>query len=320
MTRETYPSLRANSTQVTSIELRHLRYFVAAVEHGSFRKASAALGVQESAVSRRIRDLEDHLGASVFQRYNGGVQLTLAGERFLHRAKRALRHVHEGVGSAAAIGRSDEGRVKIGIFSSIASGFLPTLFNTFAKLHPSVDVELIEGNPSEHIAAIRQLRLDVAFITGTTHWPGCDTEQFWSERVFVVLPCEHPLSAKVQIDWIDLAGQKFMVSDAAPGQEIHDYLVQRLAELGRHPEIRRQFIGRDSLLASVSVGRGLTVASEATTAMQLPGIAYRPIRDEILPFSAVWSTNNDNPAARRLLSVARTLAGSKTLRASRPRS
>ena len=64
------------------MELRHLRYFVAAAEHGSFRKAASALGIRESAVSRRIRDLEDHLGASLFQRHNGGVILTLAGQRF----------------------------------------------------------------------------------------------------------------------------------------------------------------------------------------------------------------------------------------------
>lgn len=51
-----------------AIELRHLRYFVAAVEHGSFRKASVALRVQESAISRRIRDLEGHLGVAVFNR------------------------------------------------------------------------------------------------------------------------------------------------------------------------------------------------------------------------------------------------------------
>ncbi|WP_244543597.1 LysR family transcriptional regulator [Bosea sp. CRIB-10] len=50
----------------SSIELRHLRYFVAAADHGSFRKAATAVDVKESAVSRRIRDLEDHLGASLF--------------------------------------------------------------------------------------------------------------------------------------------------------------------------------------------------------------------------------------------------------------
>ena len=55
------------------LEFRQIRYFLAAAEYGSFRKAALALGIQESAISRRVRDLEDELGASLFQRHNGGV-------------------------------------------------------------------------------------------------------------------------------------------------------------------------------------------------------------------------------------------------------
>ncbi|WP_243395851.1 LysR family transcriptional regulator [Sphingomonas oleivorans] len=79
-----------NGSAHIPFELRHLRYFVAAADHGSFRKAGAALGVQESAISRRIRDLEDRLGASLFHRHSGGVFLTQAGQRFLRQARRAL--------------------------------------------------------------------------------------------------------------------------------------------------------------------------------------------------------------------------------------
>jgi DNA-binding transcriptional LysR family regulator len=48
-----------------AIELRHLRYVVAAAEHGSFRRAAQALGLQQSAIGRRIRDLEDEIGAAL---------------------------------------------------------------------------------------------------------------------------------------------------------------------------------------------------------------------------------------------------------------
>lgn len=291
-----------------AIGIRQLRYFIAAVEHGSFRKASVALRVQESAISRRIRDLEGHLGVALFKRCSWGVQLTSAGERFLPRAKRALRHVQEGAGEAAVVAHGREGRIRIGIFSSIASGFLRELLDAFAKVHPGVDVELIDGNPSDHIAAIRQLRLDLAFITGTILWPECETELLWTERVFVVLPNGHRLCRRKELEWADLTGEKFIVSDTAPGEEIRDYLVQHLADLSRHPEINPQFVGRDSLLAFVSSERGLTLTSEATIAMQMPGISYRPMRNEILPFSAVWSAKNNNPAADKLLSLARSMA------------
>ena len=290
------------------IELRHVHYFVVASEQGSLRKAAMHLNIEESAVSRRIRDLEDKLGASLFHRHHAGVSLTVAGQRFLRRARIALQQIEDGISEVAAIGRSEDGIVKIGIFSSLASGFLFELLKAFARKHPRVVVELIEGNPAAHVAAIRQLQIDVAFITGTTKWPDCETEQFWSERVFAVLPVEHRLATREMLHWHDLTSESFIVSDTAPGPEIRDYLIQRLAGLGRHPNIHPHYVGRDVLLSMVAIGRGLTLTSEATTGAQIPGVVFRPITDEVLPFSAIWSRRNDNPACRRFLSLARILA------------
>lgn len=74
------------------MELRHLRYFLAA-DDGSYRKAGVALGVQESSISCRIRGLEDQLGASLFQRLMAWVRLTFAGQRFHCRAAEMVRHM-----------------------------------------------------------------------------------------------------------------------------------------------------------------------------------------------------------------------------------
>lgn len=304
------PHLTGFGSNDVTVEIRYLRYFVAAAEHGSFRKAACVLNVRVSAVSRRVRDLEDQLGASLFQRHAGGVCLTLAGQRFLRRVRVALQQISDGAKDVAAIGRAQEGGIKVGIFSSLASGFLFELLRAYDKEHSGVLVELVDGNPAEHVLAVRQLRLDVAFITGTATWGDCETEHLWSERVFVVLPCAHRLVAKDEVSWHDLSGESFIVSDAAPGPEIHDYLVQRLAGLGHHPAVHAHYVGRDVLLSMVAVGRGLTLTSEATTAAQIPCIAYRPIAEEVLPFSAIWSSKNDNPAWRRLLSLARTMSRS----------
>ncbi|ULJ76706.1 LysR family transcriptional regulator [Rhizobium gallicum] len=94
------------------MNVRHLRYFVAASEHGSFRKAAVALGVQESTISRRIRDLEGSLGSALFHRYSGGVRLTVAGQRLLSKARKVLRYVNEGVKIVDAVGRVQERRLR----------------------------------------------------------------------------------------------------------------------------------------------------------------------------------------------------------------
>ncbi|WP_296739803.1 LysR family transcriptional regulator [Mesorhizobium sp.] len=294
-----------------SVEFRQLRYFIAAAECGSFRKAARTLNVQQSAISRRIRDLEDEIGASLFQRGAYGVSLTYAGERFLRKARQGLEIIREGTRTIATVGRGEEGVVRIGIFSSLASGFLSKLMCAFDKRHHNVTVDFIHGSPAEHIAAIRQLRLDVAFITGMSMWKDCDTAHLWSERVFAVLPARHPLAERIELGWTDLAGESFIISELASGPIIHDYLIQHFADLGYHPDIQLQYVDRDSLFGLVALGRGLTLTSEATTAAQFPGTVYRPITGEMLPFSAVWSPRNDNPAFRRFLSLARSMASSQ---------
>ena len=291
-----------------SIELRHLRYFVAVVEHGSFRKAGAAVGRSQAAISRSIAKLEDEIGASLFHRHTWGVSQTYAGQRFLVHARRVIRTVGEGAREVASAGRSEKGRVRIGIYSSIASGFLAELLEVYGRRHSAVRIEVADGNPAEHVAAIRQLNLDVAFITGTRDWPDCERVLLWSERVFVVLPDHHALANREEVVWRDLADESFIVSETAPGQEIYDHLVRRLADLGRHPEIQVQYVGRDNLVPLVALGRGLTLVSEAITVAQFPGVVYRPILGEVLPFSAVWSASNDNPAFRRFLSLAKAMA------------
>lgn len=289
---------------LSSIELRQLRYFLAAAEQGSFRKAGIALAVLESSISRRIRDLEDHLGASLFQHHNGGVLLTLAGRCFLYQTRTAMQHLGEGAKDVGAIGRSENGYIRVGL-SSLASDFLCGLLQTYDAERKGVCIDFIDGRPGDHIAAVRLHRLDIAFVAGTAQHAGCETIHLWSEQVFAALPIRNPLAGCPSLTWSDLVGETIIVSEQAPERGIHDFLVQNLHDEGRHPEVHRHNIGRDNLLSLVAIGRGLALTSEATTSTRCLGLIYRPIAGEMLSFSAVWSPKNDNPALRRLLGMAR---------------
>jgi hypothetical protein len=134
------------------VGLRQLGYFLAAVEHGSFRKAASNLGVQESTISRRIRDL----GASLFIRYNGGVRLTVAGQKYVRHARKALRQIGLSAKDVTAIGRSEVGRIRIGILSAMASGFLFELLRSFDRQHAAVQIEFVDAEPADHIAEFRK--------------------------------------------------------------------------------------------------------------------------------------------------------------------
>jgi len=314
-------SLRKGLSDITTkgqpelqFELRHLRSFVAAAEQGSFRKAADGLHVQESAISRRIRDLEDQIGASLFIRYAGGVTLTLAGQRFVTRARLALSQLEEGAREVGAIGRSETGHLRVGLFSSIASGFVSRLFAVYDAKYPNVEVSFYEGSAAHHLLSIDKLQLDLAFTIGNRQSHPYDAHEFWREQVFAAIWEGHPLSAKNELSWKDLADEAFLVRPDGPGDEVRDYLSLRFNEIGRRPQFLIQNIGRYRLLGLVASRRAVAPMLASETTISIPGVIYRPIEGEILPFFAISSPKNDNPAARTLLSLARTLSRSEASR------
>ncbi|UJX48004.1 LysR family transcriptional regulator [Xanthobacter sp. YC-JY1] len=300
------------------MDFRHLRYFIVAAETGSFRRAAAALGVQESSVSRRIRDIEDQTGASLFVRHHGGINLTMAGQRFLHRARHALEHIREGAAEVAAIGRAEGGYLRVGLFSSLSSGFLSALFNQYDLRHQSVHIDFVEGEAHEHINSLRQFRMDIAFVIEMADFADCYASHLWSEPVFVALPQSHRLAYSEALTWKELDAEKILLRDTPAAGRIEDYVVHRMREAGGAPLIEAQRVGRYKLLNLVSAGRGLTLIIESESLVKIPGVIYRPLNGEAVSFHAAWAPKNDNPALQTLLSLARTMARDRMAAPSTP--
>ena len=293
-----------------AIDLISIAQALLVAEHLSFRQAAGALGVRQSAVSRRVRSLEDALGVSLFERHRGGVRLTIAGARFLDRAHSALLQLDQAMKTAGAAGRGENGHLHIGIFASIATGFLRELIRIFRERHPDVALQISEAASRQHVELIQKRRVDVVFVMGTPAVQNCDSAQFWTERAFVVLPQDHVLCAKEQIEWEALRDQHFVLRQSDLGPAIQDYVIKRLANLGHRPSIQRFDVGRETSMHLVALGLGVGLTSEATIATSFPGVEFRPIAGDgdVIPFSGVWSPKNDNPALRRFLSLARDMA------------
>jgi DNA-binding transcriptional LysR family regulator len=281
-------------------------------DHLSFRRAAGVLGIHQSAVSRRVRALEDELGVSLFERNHTGVRLTNAGTRFFQEARDALRQLESAVKAAATAGSGAIGRLSVGIRSSMATGYLRELMQVYRVQHPDIAVHVLEGASNEHIALIRRRRLDVAFVTDTTDATGCDTASLWNERLFVALPDDHVLGGKKEIEWQDLRNERLMLRESERDPALCDRLAQRLPGRNRNANVQKLNVDRETLMHLVAVGLGIGITSEATVAMPFRKVVFRPIagKDELLQFCAAWLPHNDNPALRQFLSLARTMARS----------
>ena len=94
----------------SAVDLVHLRYAVAAADHGSFRRAAEAMLLRQSTLSRCIRQLEERIEMTVFERSSGGVRATQAGRDFLRMARSILEQMNMLVTSAHNAGRGESGR------------------------------------------------------------------------------------------------------------------------------------------------------------------------------------------------------------------
>ena len=291
-----------------NVEVRQLRFVVTAAEEGSLRRASSKLGVRESTISRKIRDLEDALGSSLFIRRRSGVLLTQAGENFVRRAECALTQIEYAIREVGAIGRGGSGVIRIGLFSSLATGFVAELIARFGKHHSEVQLEFVEGDHIELIPAIRRHELDIAFVTEPLEVAGFNSVRFWTEQVYVVVAQGDPLARQSEISFDDIRYRRFIVTEVAPGRDIESFLFRNLSALGHRPDILRDSVSRQTLMQLVARGRGITLASDSVVEARFAGVEYRPLTGCFIPFCGIWSDENDNPAFRRFLSVANTLA------------
>jgi len=296
------------------IPLASLIQALSVAEHLNFRHAAAALGVSQSSVSTRIKQLEQDLGVLLFERRHRGVRLTEAGQHFLEHVATGIEHLDHAVRTAGAIARGEQGRLRVGLYSSIAAGFLAELLGQFRELHPAVDFQITEGRARDAIREVHEARLDVAFVLGVPPAGDCQSKPLWTEVLLVALPERHPLAGAESVMWSELASENFLTRSGGAGPQVHDHIVLRLAEHWSRPRIQRFEVERDTLMSMVAQGHGITLTSEATPQASFPGVVFRPILDEPEPitFSAVWSPHNRSRALKDLLALAQRKSEGKS--------
>ncbi|MFG1393792.1 LysR family transcriptional regulator [Xanthobacter agilis] len=294
------------------ISLSSLIQLVAVAEHLNFRHAANALGVTQSSVSTRIKALEETLGVILFERRHRGVRLTEAGQCFVAEVATGIDHIDLAVQTAGAISNGTEGRLTIGLHSSIAGGFLADLWRQYRSIYPKIEQRVVEGRSSDTIAMVRDGKLDVAFVLGGVDPRDCHARRLWEEPFMIALPLDHSLAAGQAVSWVDIAAETFLLRHDGAGPQLQDHVVCRVSQSGHAARIRRCDVGRDTLMHMVAIGEGVTLTTAAASHLPFPGVVFRTLADEPEParFSAVWSPHNRSSALKNLLALADAISRS----------
>ncbi len=293
--------------RTSAVDLQHLRYAVAASDHGSFRRAADALLLRQSTLSRCIRQLEHSIGVMVFERSNGGVRVTSAGRDFLRAARSILEQMDSLVKSTHHAGRGEAGHLSVGFYTSISAGNLLATLVDYKRRFSQIDVCLKESARTRLVTALRNGALDIAIVTGAPLLPGNQGMPLWSERILLALLEGHPLAGKGAVYWTDLRGETVLLSQYDPGCELEDLLMSKLVSPEDRPKIARHDVSRGIIRGLIAAGFGVSLVTESDIGASVSGLTYRELRDGAGPsrvgFSAHWRSDNDNPALANFLKL-----------------
>jgi DNA-binding transcriptional LysR family regulator len=142
------------------IDWDDVRYFLAVARGGSVRAAAAQLGVNHSTVLRRVAQLEERLGAQMFEKLPSGYRLTAAGEEVLELAEQMEASSHQLETRVFGRDRSARGLLRVTLPPFLATHLLMPDFADFARVHPDIEMEIVE---SGELANLTNREADVAF-------------------------------------------------------------------------------------------------------------------------------------------------------------
>lgn len=291
------------------IELRHLRYFSVLAEELHFGRAARRLAISQPPLSVAIRQLEDDVGARLFERNSKEVRLTPAGQALRESTRQLLAQAEEAVLEARAVGAGAAGRLRIGFVGAMLYRGLPQALRAFQAAHPVVRVTLAELNSGDQIAELMHDRLDLGFVHTHRMPAELDRRLLVSEPFVACLPARHRLARQRALAPADLRGQPFVLFARSASPDYHERVLSICGEAGFLPEVRHEARHWLAVVSLVSQGLGVALVPDALRRSTLRGAVFRPLASTARSESyAVWRDGPSQLLVQRLLGVFRNAA------------
>ncbi|HAK06811.1 MAG TPA: hypothetical protein DCO65_06030 [Spartobacteria bacterium] len=192
------------------VEIRHLRYFLAVAEAGSFSRAANRLGISQPSVSQQMRDLEAGLRVSLFQRRGKRILLTPKGLIFQEHARAILRQLENFLQELSSEPGQLRGALHLGVVPILNVPLVPDLLGLFAADHPGISVIVEEISSTEIETALEEGRMDVGLGFVTRHSPNLRYERLCTDEFALIVSAAHPWSHRRVIPLSELHQQRLL--------------------------------------------------------------------------------------------------------------
>ena len=243
-----------------TMELRQLRYFIAAAEEGNISRAAKKIFLTQPALSRQIKALEDEIGQCLLERQAHSIRLTPIGEALLREARELLQHADLVLEHVRTAGRGL--RLRVGYAPSLAAGLLSAAVESFTQTHPSTSVELFDLSTAEMLAGLESDKLDVVLTVGQERAArGLKWTPLVRAPFRLAVSQNHLLARRQRVTPAEAAREPLLVFCPRDYPEYKDMLTGWLREHKQRPRITGEYDGVDSLMAAVESGLGVAIVA-----------------------------------------------------------
>jgi len=248
------------------VELRHLRYFVGVAEMENVSRAALKLHVSQPALSRQIRDLEDEIGVTLFERTAKSVGLTGPGRVFFKEAREVLLHADDAVKKALAIAHAGETELHVGHSPAPTAGILPKVLRACQRAMPTVHIKLHDLANQENIVRLRDGRLQLAVVirpprTGALN--GLRFEELMRDHIRLAVPPSHPFARRRAVSLADAANEPFIGLTREEYPDYDAFLSIIFAPIKRKPRVVEEHDSAAGVVSSLGAGSGVAIAVDA---------------------------------------------------------
>ncbi|QIB36430.1 LysR family transcriptional regulator [Ancylobacter pratisalsi] len=277
----------------------------------SFRRAAERLAIDQSALSRRIRQMEELLGYQLIRRTTREVSLTAAGEIFHERTRLLGSTIQSAVHSARIAAEGKKGQLRVGYMSFAAIEAMPRVVHKFTRLYPEVDLTLKYIRTQGQKIDLARNDIDVGFMLGPFTHPQFETQPISLEPLVAVLPMEHRLSTRESVTLEELARFPLVLGSMSEWDFFRPFVVDIFARAGISIEARYEISDAMGILGLVGSGIGVSVYSHGIVRFQPRTVVTKPIADASARIETllVWNRAYRSHALTNFIGVARSIYG-----------
>jgi DNA-binding transcriptional LysR family regulator len=263
------------------VNFKQLTYFMAVAEELHFGRAAERLDMAQPPLSRQIKQLEEELGAVLFNRGRSSISLTQAGERLMERGKSILRQLEDTRLEVRRLGQGAEGRLRIGFVGSATFGILPNIIKSFRANFPEVNLSLVPMNNAQLHRALVSRELDVAFARPALKDAEFLTKELLEEKLILALPDVVDTGGRTVAKLERLETHNLILYPEYPRPSYADFVLEACEAAGFRVPLRVWCMDLQTALSLVSVGEGVCIVPESVSSAPRQGMKFLKIEPEI---------------------------------------